>query len=275
MTRIPWWRLGLRALYTPLQRWPLLLACVVVPILAAVALWFLFDFIDRQDASLGYALPLFYLRIYSLYVIPQLIFDWCWMNALWHGDKKQLIRFAVTPPFWRFCALMLPVYIAARLMFWPLANMFDAFDWIEASLEQMGAGKLYDALSPVLVMGCIVILIALILWISARFYPWNAAMVDQGRWTGPRSIWVLTRHRTLGIIAVIVIAHVVCEGLQFLLGYTLVRLEWLDSLRYWRIALAAPFEAYGYAVYATASLVIYRRLMEEQAPSAEATAAQF
>jgi hypothetical protein len=275
MNQIPWWRLGVLALWEPLRRWRLLLLCVVAPLVTGTALWFLFNAVERLDSELTFFTPLAYLRAYALIVIPQLVFDWCWINALWHGDRGQAIRFVVTPRFWRFCALLLPVYVAARLMFWPLAYLDNMFDWIEAAFDRTQASTLYDAFSPFLVIGIIVILFAVILYIAARFYPWNAAMIDQGRWIGPRSIWSLTRRHALGIAAVIAIAHLVCEGLQVLLGFTLVRLDLVDRLGYWRLVLSTPLEAYGYAAYATAALVIYRRLMEEQAPSAEATAAQF
>lgn len=186
MRELDWWDIGKQALRIPLNQWKTLLACIsaaggtaLVAIFAAgvgaVLLpeagqqWFL----DRGPT---------YLFFMACFVFT-VIFQWCWMTALWHSTMRHCLTFALQPAFWKFFSLML-LFLLAELAVGGIKALLNHSVDLAISEHRKG----YQVSTIGMALGSL----GLHAWAFARLMIWPADTVVRRTISNPMRIWRAT-----------------------------------------------------------------------------------
>lgn len=260
-----WWRIGTLALHLPIERCRLLLKCAVVPIVVHFALLAMVGFAG-QDSWLNQWPTADFAILPALDpILPWLLLEWCWMNALWHDEEEQTTKFVRNALFWRYVALFVVVHWA-KLAGWLFLSM--ALELVQngfAAARSVPVIKsLLAALLPIIVLG----LLGLWIWILLRFVIWNAATIDRRRILGPTAIWHMTRGYGAQIFLVFLVVGFVVGGAHVVLIYIL-SLDVTTVADTFSLAdiILLPLEFYAVAAFGAATLLVYSRISGGSIPA--------
>jgi len=180
MRDLNWWEIGALSLKIPFYQWRTLIACLIPAAIAYAAVFVAAD----------YNLP-FLLNIYdgraienlprnTARLIAELLFQWCWMTALWHNTMRHIVTFPAHSSFWIYLVLFAGLTAIASIVSIALA-VGQSLIW-----HSLAPAGYYSAIPLYITLGIFGLFLG---WIFLRMAIWPACIVAHRRFVSPVLVW--------------------------------------------------------------------------------------
>lgn len=257
MRELDWWSIGAQSLKIPFYQWRTLLLCVASASAAAIIAGAVFAgcmaLVPEEPLSwlLERIPPYSFAFLAFLWFV---VFQWCWMTALWHNSLRHCLTYFLRHDFWKFAALLLLVLMGDGLVWMAKISAQDLIGAYTGTGSSNGSATIGLALGAA----------GLHAWLFARLMIWPAYVVAKRDFVAPTKIWRATEGLFWDFIFLVMRIQIPVA----IIGIVLIVL----SMIFWRSASAAMLISILLTIFAAAatsaaSLLAYFEVIGKRDPA--------